>query len=173
MLVYLIGFMGVGKTTLGKRIANKLSFEFIDLDNYIENKYKQTIPDIFETKGEAYFRKIELECITELSELKNHVISLGGGTPCYNDVMKLLKKTGVTIYMQANAAFLESRLKNSKQDRPLLKYLTNDSLRKYIDDKLAERSPYYLQADVVVDVLNADIEMLSKIIIDMQHRYPN
>lgn len=171
MLVYLIGFMGVGKTTLGKRIANKLNFDFIDLDSYIEQKNNQTIDTIFETKGEAYFRKLEFENLTEISQLKKHIISLGGGTPCSNDAIQLLKKTGVVVYLQANAAFLESRLKNSKQDRPLLKYLANDSLRKYIENKLAERSAYYLQANVIVDVLNADIEMLCKIIVDMQHRY--
>jgi shikimate kinase len=153
--VFLTGFMGCGKTTLGSKLAKALRWTFIDLDQYIEKKEKITIQSIFENFGEKAFRKIEQTCLNELLDKeKNTVISLGGGTVCFEDNLERIKKSGCLIFIEMPAISLAQRLENSKVKRPLLKNKKGEELIKFINDKLAERSKFYEQADIKVSGIN-------------------
>lgn len=159
MPLYIIGFMGSGKTTAGKKLANKLGYLFIDMDAYLEKKYLQSIPELFEDKGEDIFRKLERQCLDELSNLDEVVVSTGGGAPCFFDNMALMKETGKTIYLSAPPAVLVNRLENAKTERPVLKAADhNDDLKQFIQEKLSERETYYQQADIEVDATNLKVK---------------
>lgn len=164
MNVYLIGFMGVGKTTYGKKLAHKLNFKFIDLDKYIEDKYKFTIPSFFSVLGEEAFRTIENLCLKEISCFENIIVSTGGGTPCFYDNLNVIKSSGLSIYLKMNPLQLISRLSNSKKKRPLLKNRTSEELQNFISETLTNREKYYLQADYIVDALNLKTTELVQII---------
>jgi len=158
--IYIIGFMGSGKTTAGKKIASSLGWEFIDLDKEIEIKAGNTIPDIFSASGEDYFRKLEAGILTGLFTDKNTIISTGGGTPCYGRNMDFMLETGLVIYIQMTPGQLKSRLEDSSTSRPLLNKKTGNELLQFISDKLAEREIQYLRASVVVDGISLDIKTL-------------
>lgn len=144
--VILIGFMGVGKTSLGKKLAKKMGYDFIDTDKWIEQKTGLSIPEIFEQNGEAYFRKLERNCVEEIKVIQNTVISVGGGLPCFGNTMELLKSFGITIYLKLEAKEIARRLAESKIERPLLHGLIGDDLEKHIEEKLKVREPFYSQA---------------------------
>lgn len=162
MPIYLIGFMGSGKTTVGKKLAKELDYQFIDLDNYLETKYQTTIAQIFKTDGEAHFRKLEQQCLTELSGLGSVLISTGGGTPCFFDNMEKMKSMGFTLYLDASPALLKDRLKNAKTKRPLLSQAnTEEELLALIEEKLQARLPYYKQAHLSVNAVSVNIADLA------------
>ncbi|MBA3900438.1 MAG: shikimate kinase [Bacteroidetes bacterium] len=146
MKIYFIGFMGCGKSSVGKKIANKLGYTFIDLDDFIEKKAGLTIPDIFSREGEDYFRKLETYSLKEIASLDKVVVSTGGGTPCFNSNMDLINSSGMSIYLKMSAETLYSRLRESKTERPLLSAFTEFELKQYVVDKLLEREFYYSQA---------------------------
>jgi len=136
--IFLLGFMGSGKSTLGKKLAAKLKRDFVDLDELIEEKEKCSIQKLFDTKGEDYFRTIEHEYLKRLINVTtNQVISLGGGTPCFYGNMELMNESGVSIYIKYNAGILTNRLINAKIERPLIKGKTREELSQYINDTLA------------------------------------
>jgi shikimate kinase len=147
--IFLIGYMGSGKTTVGKRLANSLSLEFIDLDAYIENKYRKTIATLFAEKGEMEFRKIERQSLHEVAVFENVVVSTGGGAPCYFDNMELMNKTGTTIYIKAHPEELAARLLASKTVRPLIAGKPKEELIPFIAEHLAQRECYYNDAQIV------------------------
>jgi len=151
--IILMGYMGCGKSILGQKIAQKLDYTFIDLDNYIANKEKLSIPDLFESKGEIYFRKIESVFLKEiLNSNENCVISLGGGTPCYGVNIKSIKdtKNAISFYLHATIEELTTRLFKEKNSRPIISHLkTEDELMDFIGKHLFERSFYYNQADIL------------------------
>jgi len=158
--LYIIGFMGSGKTTAGKKIASLLGWTFIDLDKKIEEHESRSIPEIFAQSGESYFRRVESEV---LKGLKNHsevVISTGGGTPCHGDNMDYMLETGLTLYLKLSPGQLKSRLINSKGERPLIKNLDDSGLLLFINEKLAEREIYYNRAEVTVEGIDTDINLL-------------
>jgi len=146
MKVFLVGFMGSGKSTFGKKLANKLNYKFIDLDNYIEDKYNTTIREIFETRSEDYFRKIEHESLLEAIKNNDLVISAGGGTPCYFNNMQIMNDNGLTIYIRQGANCLYHRLNRSKKFRPLIENMTHFQLIEYLETNLEKRKPFYEQA---------------------------
>jgi shikimate kinase len=156
MKLVLIGYMGVGKSTLGKLIAETFNLSFIDLDNYIENKEQLTIPQLFKLKGEIYFRKVESEALIEiLSKKEDYILSLGGGTPVYADNMKrIIEAFDVTsVYVKLNLEELRDRLFQQKESRPVIAHLSSksdfdDFLRKH----LFERQQFYFMADHVLNV---------------------
>lgn len=166
MKVFLIGFMGSGKSTVGKKIAKQLRLPFVDLDHYIEEQEQSTITQIFQDKGEAVFRKIESDALVQLcSQKENMVLSLGGGTPCVDANMQVIKKNGVSVYLSQPKGVLLDRLKNGKAKRPLIAAMSDAELDKFIDAKLVEREKYYLQADIQYegkDLNAARIESLAK-----------
>jgi shikimate kinase len=158
--IYIIGFMGSGKTTAGKKLAASFGWEFIDLDEEIEQIAGKTIPDIFSSSGEEYFRKLETEVLTSLITRENTIISTGGGTPCYGLNMDFMLDTGLVIYIKMTPAQLKSRLEGSSGSRPLLNNKTGIELQQFISDKLTEREKYYLKASVVIDGISLDIRSL-------------
>jgi shikimate kinase len=146
MLIYLIGFMGSGKTTTGKKLAAFLNYRIIDLDSFIEEKYRITIPDIFNRFDEKAFRKIERDALLETTALKSTVVSTGGGTPCFFDNMEIINRHGTSVYLKLHPKSIFARLNESKKKRPLLENKTEQERYNYIVSKLAEREKYYLQA---------------------------
>lgn len=147
--IFLIGFMGSGKTTLGKKIASHLHLSFIDMDHYIEEKEKRTITSIFEMDGEARFREIEHEALKDLLDKENVLVSCGGGTPCFHNNMQLINKVAQSVYLKVDPEMLLGRLKGATTQRPLLANLSMEELRLQISEKLAAREPYYLQSKII------------------------
>ncbi len=161
MTVFLIGFMGSGKTTFGKKLATKLKLEFVDLDEQIciSNK-TESINSLIELKGFDYFRKTESETLKSIS-LGNSLVSTGGGTPCYFNNIDWMKKNGTVVFLQVDEGVLLSRLKNTDlEERPLLKGLDEEGLKTFITEKLKERLPFYEQAHFTFNPVNEKMEVL-------------
>jgi len=152
MNLYLVGYMGTGKTTAGKLLAEKLNRPFTDVDEFIESRYHKTIATIFEEKGEAGFREIEHHVLQEISRFENTVVSTGGGLPCFFNNMDLMNQTGITVYLKTNVTDLFSRLNSGKQKRPLIKEKNPEELRAFIETNLKEREFFYNQAALIFDV---------------------
>lgn len=150
--------MGCGKTSVGKRLAGKLNYKSIDLDQKIEEKYQMSINDIFRKYGEETFRKLEQEILHNVLKMNNIIISMGGGTPCFFDNMNYINKHSTSVYLQMNSATLISRLKSSKRKRPILQNLSDEDMKEFIGNQLAERKIYYLQSKHVISGLNIDID---------------
>jgi len=150
--LYLVGYMGTGKTTVGKSLAEKLNRSFVDVDEFIENRYHHTIASIFEEKGEMGFREIERRALQEISEFENTVVSTGGGLPCFFDNMDVMNRTGITIYLKASVDDLLARLNLNKQKRPLIEGKSSEELQEFIELNLKKRESFYNQAAMVVDV---------------------
>ena len=149
--VYLIGYMGCGKTTIGKRLAKSLGWDVIDMDSRIESRYRKTIPDIFASEGEDSFRKKERFILEELSALENVVVSTGGGAPCFFDNIDVMNSSGLCVYIRMTPEALAARLKNAKANRPLLKDKTEAELANFIKEQLEKRRAFYEQARYVID----------------------
>jgi shikimate kinase len=163
-ILYIIGFMGSGKSTAGKKLASLLDWSFIDLDKSIEVQTGKTIPELFSLHGEDHFRNIESEVLRSLKSQINTVISTGGGTPCHGDNMDFMLKTGLTLYLKLTPGQLKSRLSESKGERPLIKDLTDEGLLRFIEDKLASREKWYNSAEITMEGINLDISLLLSIV---------
>lgn len=161
---FLIGYMGSGKSTAGEKLAAKLNYDFIDLDKFIESEYKQTIPEIFATKGEKEFRAMEHNALKKLIEKDNLVIACGGGTPCYYENIDLMNKNGVTVYLKMSVDTLVSRLINAKVKRPLIENKTEKELRTFVNRQLEKREDIYHQAQYTVKGKDLDINELAKFV---------
>jgi shikimate kinase len=160
MTIFLIGFMGSGKTTVGKKLAAKLAYDFIDLDAAIEKEEGMYIRDIIAERGEPYFREAESKVLKQL-DLSDKVISTGGGTPCFFDSMEWMRAQGTVVYIELDEAALYSRLKTTNlEHRPLLKGLDDEGLKAFIHDKLTEREPFYTQAHLRYNPIRESIETL-------------
>ena len=144
--VMLIGYMGAGKTTIGKVLARDMGMEFYDLDDYIEGRFHQKIPDIFAEKGEEGFREMEKRMLHEVAEFENVIISCGGGTPCFFDNMDFMNSRGETVFLDAPPEVLKEHLKMGKTVRPLIQGKTDEELTAYIEESLQKRIPYYQKA---------------------------
>jgi shikimate kinase len=150
--VFLIGYMGAGKTTIGRLLAKKLNWSFVDIDGFIETRYHKTITAIFEEKGEAGFREIERRVLLEISAFEKVIISTGGGLPCFFDNMELMNRTGVTVYLKETVDELVNRLNSENQKRPLIKGKSSEELREFVETNLGKREIFYNQATFTVDV---------------------
>ena len=150
MKVYLIGYMGSGKSTLGRKLAHHLHIPFIDMDSYIEERNYRTIPQIFEEEGEASFRQKEKKALIELSEFTDAVVATGGGAPCFFDNMDLMNKTGRTIFLNIDPGILAHRLLHSKTERPLIKGKSKEELIRFIDESLEKRLSFYKKAQIEI-----------------------
>lgn len=151
MVIILIGFMGSGKTTLGRKLASQMRYEFIDADEAIEARYKLSIKEIFARFGETHFRKLEREFILGLEGKENIVLSTGGGMPCFGDHMELLNDLGTTFYLKRSPAELAHRLVNAKKPRPLIQGKDPEELPGFISALLAQREAFYLRAHHVLE----------------------
>lgn len=149
MQIYLIGFMGSGKSFTGYRLAQHLNRQFLDLDHCIENKAGQTVRSLFEEKGEVYFRELEQRTLHATAAEPPSVISCGGGTPCFFDNMDWMNEHGLTIYLKTPEAILFDRLKRGRELRPLIRSKNDTELRAYISRTLASRTAYYEQASII------------------------
>ncbi len=164
MRIYLIGYMGCGKSTLGRRLSKHLGLQFIDMDHYIEERNCKTIPQIFAEEGEAEFRKKERKALEELTEFTDIVIATGGGAPCFFDNIDLMNRTGETIYLNINPKILADRLMKSKTDRPLIKGKSRDELVAFIDETLKKRNEFYLQAKHQITQPDIELEYLESML---------
>ena len=163
-IIYIIGFMGSGKSTAGKKLASLLGWSFIDLDMKIEEHAGKTIPEIFSENGEEYFRNLEAQLLKSLKSCTNTLISTGGGTPCYKDNMDFMLQTGLTIYLKLTPEELKSRLSGSKGERPLIKDIDKDNLLSFIVEKLADREKWYDRSEIIVTGINLDIKLLLSLV---------
>ena len=152
MKLFLVGYMGSGKSTVGRLLAKKLNCSFVDIDHFIENRYHQTISKIFGEKGEAGFREIEHRVLLEISNYEKVVVSTGGGLPCFFNNMELMNQTGTTIYLKENIDELVKRLSLNKQNRPLIKEKNPEELRDFIETNLKIREPVYNKAKFTIEV---------------------
>lgn len=143
MHVYIIGFMGVGKTTLGKKLAARLGMSFIDTDALVEAQSGKRITDLFGSEGEEAFRKLEAGVLRGINDHVPAVIATGGGLPCYYDNMAFMNEHGFTVYLKADPAFVFSRLRRAGQARPLIRNMNEGQLRDFIRQKMTEREPVY------------------------------
>lgn len=155
MLIYLIGAPASGKSTYGKELAVKLNFNFIDTDDYIEDKEQSTISEIFKNKGEKHFRSIEHKYILEISKNKNTIIATGGGLPCYNNNIDIILQTGTSIYLKQNTETLIKNLAISG-GRPLTNGKNNIELKEYLNNMLNKREIFYLKANHTVENANTN-----------------
>lgn len=160
MIVILIGYMASGKSSIGKRLAKRLDYKFVDLDDYIEDKENMSVSKIFKKKGEVYFRKQESHYLKKLLKKdKNMILAVGGGTPCYSDNMKLiLEANGVkSIYLKASLSTLAYKLMEKKAKRPLIAHIeTLEAMTEFIGKHLFERMPFYEQAELHVSIDGKD-----------------
>ena len=154
MQIVLVGYMGSGKSTVGRLLAATTGLAFTDLDQYIESRESQSIPELFEQLGELYFRKREHELLKEfLEEHTNGILALGGGTPCYAGNMDLvLQQTPHVFYLQLGVVQLAQRLAPEQQGRPLIAHLSPEELPEFIGKHLFERNPFYHKAHHVIRV---------------------
>lgn len=152
--IFLVGFMGSGKTTIGKALADELGFQHFDLDVFIENKYHKTIAQIFSELGEKEFRRLEQMALMEVVDFEQCVISTGGGTPCFFDNMEQINAHGISFYLESDSDVLAERLFYKGCRRPLLAGKNKAELKNYIEQTIAKRLPFYQQAQVKIDANN-------------------
>ncbi len=150
--VILIGYMGAGKTTVGKALAADLGLTFYDLDWYITMRYHRSVPEIFAERGEEGFRDLERRMLHEVAEFENVVVSCGGGTPCFYDNMEYMNSLADTVYLKADPDVLAQHLKMGKGKRPLIEGKTPEELETYIQESLQAREPFYSQAKYTIDI---------------------
>ena len=164
MKIFLIGFMGSGKTTLGRKLASRMGFEFIDLDHKLEQQVELSIAEYFSFFGEDAFRKLESEVLKKTPYPDDVIISTGGGLPCYFDNMDWMKANGRVIYIKLPPKTLADRLESGKEERPLLQDKHGDDLVAFIVQKLAEREGFYMQANIIADGLSLTAEKVAEIL---------
>ena len=151
-MIYLIGYMGSGKTTLGNKLSKLLQLPFLDTDFEIEKKEKKSISNIFKDNGEAYFRMLETEFLTEIKH--DAIVACGGGIPMHNNNMSIINTKGISLYLKASADYLANRLKNKKKHRPLIYNIANNELEDYIYKELQKRDPFYTLSHHTININN-------------------
>ena len=157
MKIFLIGFMGSGKSVSGRKLATSLGLSFADLDTLIEQNYKMTIPGIFSQFDETVFRKLETKVLTDFIKNDNFVLSCGGGTPCFNNNMELIKKNGISVYIKLSPKSLADRLIKSKTKRPLIQNIEPEQLVSKIEEMLYYRENFYSQSNITIEGLNLKV----------------
>ncbi|MFC2711173.1 shikimate kinase [Hoylesella oralis] len=150
--IIIIGYMGSGKTTVGRALAKELNLTFYDLDWYIESRMRKTVKQLFDEMGEEGFRKIEHNMLHEVAEFEDTVISCGGGTPCFFDNMDYMNRQGETVYLKATPEVLYGHLKMGKTVRPLLLDKTGEEVQEFIKEQLTRRENHYAKAKYTLDV---------------------
>lgn len=151
MLIYLVGYMYSGKTTIGRELASRLGYQFLDLDQYFEERYHTSIPLFFSRYGEQAFRIIERQMLHSTAEMDNTIVSTGGGTPCHFDNMEWINSHGTSIHLHTSVETLLSRAASSRKVRPILADKTEEEREAFVRQQLALRQPYYSQAQLLFD----------------------
>jgi shikimate kinase len=170
MRIYLTGYMASGKSNLGRLVAEKLGFSFIDLDDMFEARFRISVLDFFDRYDEDAFRRIERSLLDETTRMVQTVISTGGGTPCFYDNMDVIKRAGISIYLRWPVTALTERLKVVKRKRPLLRDLSSAELEEKVKLQLSQREIYYKQADIVIDGQELDPGSLLLLITEKMKR---
>lgn len=167
MKLFLIGYMGCGKSSLGKKLAKRAGYEFVDMDSIIEQREGAPIADIFHYAGEEYFRKTERALIEEFDDDEgNYVISTGGGVPTWEDNMERMNVIGSTIYLRRTAQQIASRLSpHGRQKRPKLRGLNDEELVEFMTKNMAEREPFYSKATHIIECSSYSDEEIIEIIL--------
>ncbi len=161
MKIYLIGFMGSGKTHWGRLLSEKLGVRFFDLDEEIVVQAGKPITEIFATTGEEHFRMLEKDILRHISEMhESFIMACGGGTPCYFNNIEFMNQAGTSVWINTPVETLFSRLVNQKSKRPLIRDLSDDQLRGFISKKFSDRRMYYEQAELVVDEEPVELDKL-------------
>jgi shikimate kinase len=168
MIVYLIGYMGSGKTTVGKKLSRVLAYDFLDLDQQIENVIGQSIAEFFEQNGEESFREIERKELHKTFQLQNTVVSLGGGTPCFFDNLDHINQHGKSVYLKLSAVSLASRLQQSKTPRPLIKDLSDGELFEFVQQQLGERERFYNRTHLLIKGENLKVHELASMLKELE-----
>jgi shikimate kinase len=150
MRIFLTGYMGCGKSTIGRKLAALMGMNFIDLDKYIEERNFKSVPDIFAQEGEASFREKERQALHEVAQFEDIVIGTGGGAPCFFDNMQRMNEAGITIYLAPDNETLAFRLLKSKTERPLIAGKDKEELILFIETALEKRAPFYEQSKIVI-----------------------
>ena len=150
--IILIGYMGSGKTTVGKALSKQTGMMFYDLDWYIESRMRCPVPQLFKERGEEAFRKIEYNMLHEVAEFEDVIISCGGGTPCFFDNIDYMNQQGDVVWLKATPEVLYKHLLMGRGDRPLLKGKSPEELITYITEQLTVREPFYRKAKHTLDV---------------------
>ena len=169
MNVYLIGFMGSGKSAYAERLAKQLKWHLMDLDKVVEEKAELSIPEIFNAHGEAYFRRLETEALKSTESISNTVIATGGGAPCSDQNIDWMNQNGITVYLKLLEDKLLKRLKKGQEKRPLITGMNADQLQKFVSENLKARSYYYLQAQIVIDPIDYSPKMLKQELKNRMH----
>ena len=165
MKIFLIGFMGCGKSKIGKSLAKTFHFSFTDSDSYIEKKTSKSIKYIFNKKGEQYFRDLEREFLQDVILKENTVIATGGGTPCFHNNMQIILDNGISVYLKMEAKNLAERLCKEKNKRPLIDKISCNKLDEFISSKLTEREEFYLKATHIINAKKVNIDTLRNLIL--------
>lgn len=169
--IFLIGYMGAGKTTVGRKLAKEMNLSFIDLDLYIEGRYHRSIRQLFAERGEEAFRDIEKRLLHEVAEFEDVLVSTGGGTPCFFDNMEFMNMVGITIYLKVSVDELASRLESCKQTRPVLQNRSGEELRSFIKENLEARTAFYEKAKIIYDaeqmMTEADVQAITENLKDL------
>jgi len=163
-LVFLVGFMGCGKTTLGRKLASRLGYEFMDLDHILEAQVGMSIAEYFSSFGEDAFRKLESDVLKQTKYPPHAVISTGGGLPCFFDNMRWMNAHGKTVYIKLSPKILADRLENEKGKRPVLNGAKGKDLVDFIEGKLSERDKFYNQATIIADGLSLTAERVEQLL---------
>lgn len=153
MRIFLIGFMGVGKSTLGQMVAEEIDMPFLDLDEWIEDRMQMSISEIFSTFGEPFFRKLEHDNLREAVQTYDHfMMATGGGLPCFGNNLDYMNRHGFSVYLKATVDDIEARLIHSSGKRPVLDAMNREELQTHIQSLLAKREEYYLKSSKVIDL---------------------
>ena len=175
--IYLIGYMGAGKSLLGKILARQMNMNYIDTDHFIENRYRKKVSDIFAAEGEERFRDMEHRVLLEISAFEDVVISTGGGLPCFNDNITIMNNTGITVFLDVPVEELATRLETSKNVRPVLMQRTGRELVAFIEESLAKRRIFYEQSKIRLNAgrMNTknEVEHLAKELESLIAQYKN
>jgi len=172
MIIYLVGYMGSGKSTVGKRLAKALGIPWIDLDHEIESKFKISVAGFFSKYGESAFREAEHKILQQISATAEAVVSTGGGVPCFHNNMELMNNTGLTIYLDVPPETILSRIGPHARKRPLFQQMNGDNILEKISAHLTSREMYYRQAQMIIDGTDPDIEELKKRVLDLSPTKP-
>ncbi|MES1223923.1 MAG: shikimate kinase [Bacteroidota bacterium] len=166
MKIFLIGFMGSGKTHWGRLLSEKLQLPFFDLDSVIIQKENKSVSEIFAQSGEEYFRYKEKEILEEtVNEQEKFILSCGGGTPCFFNNIEFMKKNGAVVWLNTSIDVLKERLLKERMSRPLIRSVSDKELKSYIIRKLSERKIYYEQADIIVNEENITLNNLVELLL--------
>lgn len=165
MKLFLLGFMGAGKSYWGKQLATHWNLPYFDLDEVIVEREGMSVADIFNEKGEDYFRKVEGKVLRELAaDNDSFLISCGGGTPCFSDTMDFMNEAGTTIWLNPSVKVMVERLQRKQYKRPLIQDLSTEELLSFTEKKLAERQPFYEQSQIIISEDEITLETFDKLI---------